>query len=53
MKTHSLWASIVVILDCDGKQLTTKNTEELEEGKQHSPDKVQAFLKEWAPKKSP
>jgi thiol:disulfide interchange protein len=44
---------VVVILDSDGKQLTTKNTEELEEGKQHNPDKVLAFLKEWAPKKSP
>jgi len=42
---------VIVILDSDGKPLTTKNTEELEEGKQHDPDKVLAFLKEWAPKK--
>jgi hypothetical protein len=40
-----------VILDSDGKQLTTKNTEELEESDHHSPDKVLAFLREWSPKK--
>lgn len=42
---------VIVILDSDGKQLTTKNTEELEEGDHHSPDKVLTFLKEWSPKK--
>ena len=41
---------VVVILDSDGKQLTTKNTTELEEGNHHSSQKVLAFLKEWAPK---
>jgi thiol:disulfide interchange protein len=43
---------VIVILDSDGKQVTTKDTGELEEGKQHNPDKVLAFLKGWAPKKS-
>ena len=43
---------VIVILASDGKQLTTKNTEELEQGKQHDPAKVLAFLKEWAPKQS-
>lgn len=41
----------IVVLDADGKQLTTKNSGELEEGDHHSPEKVMAFLKEWAPKK--
>jgi thiol-disulfide isomerase/thioredoxin len=43
---------VIVILDADGKQLTTKNTSELEEGNHHDPDKVMAFLKEWSVKKS-
>ena len=42
---------VMVVLDADGKQLTTKNTEELEEGDHHNPEKVKAFLKEWAPRK--
>jgi len=41
----------VVILDANGKHLTTKNTGELEEGDHHSPQKVTEFLKKWAPKK--
>jgi hypothetical protein len=43
---------VIVILDTDGKQLTTKNTSELEEGDHHNPNKVMAFLKEWSVKKS-
>ena len=43
---------VIVILDADGKQLTTKNTSELEEGNHHNPAKVIAFLKEWAIKKT-
>ncbi len=39
---------VIVILDTDGKQLTTKNTSELEEGDHHNPDKVMALLKEWS-----
>jgi thioredoxin-related protein len=42
----------LVVLDADGKHLTTKNTAELEEGDHHSPQKVLAFLKEWAPKRA-
>lgn len=42
---------VIVILDNEGKQLTTKNTAELEKGRNHDPAKVLAFLKEWAPKK--
>lgn len=41
------WPSIV-ILDKDGEKLTTKNTTELEEGKNYNPIKVLAFLKEWS-----
>src|SRR6185436_241575 len=33
---------VIVILGADGEQLTTKNTEELEEGDHHSPTKVAA-----------
>ncbi len=42
---------VMVVLDAEGKQLTTKNTSELEEGDHHDPTKVMAFLKEWAPKR--
>ena len=41
----------IVILDSDGKELTTKDTEKLEEGNKHDPEKVLDFLKEWSPKK--
>lgn len=41
----------IVVLDAKGKQLTTKDTGELEEGNHHSPAKVLAFLKLWEPKK--
>lgn len=41
----------IVVLDADGKQLTTKDTGELEEGDHHSPEKVMAFLKEWVPRR--
>jgi thiol:disulfide interchange protein len=41
----------IVVLDADGKQLTTKDTNQLEEGDHHSTVKVLAFLKEWSPKK--
>jgi thioredoxin-related protein len=42
---------VIVILNAEGKQLTTKDSGELEEGDHHSPVKVAAFLKEWTPKK--
>jgi thioredoxin-related protein len=41
---------VIVVLDANGHQLTTKDTGELEEGDHHSPAKVMAFLKEWAAK---
>ena len=41
----------IVVLDADGKQLTTQDTRKLEEADHHSPQKVVAFLKEWSPKK--
>jgi len=44
---------VIVVLDSDGKQLTTKNSGELEEGDHHSPDKVMAFLDKWSPNKQP
>jgi thiol:disulfide interchange protein len=39
----------LVVLDAEGKHLTTKNTDELEEGDHHSPQKVLAFLNQWSP----
>ncbi|SPE60704.1 conserved exported hypothetical protein [Verrucomicrobia bacterium] len=43
---------VIVLLDEDGKALTTQDTGKLEEGDHHSPAKVLAFLNEWAGKKS-
>jgi thiol:disulfide interchange protein len=40
---------VLVVLDADGKQLTTKDSSELEEGDHHSPEKMMAFLKKWSP----
>jgi thiol:disulfide interchange protein len=40
---------VLVVLDGDGKQLTTKDSGELEEGDGHSPAKILAFLSLWAP----
>ena len=40
---------VLVVLDCDGRQLATKDTGELEEGGGHSPAKITAFLASWAP----
>ncbi len=39
---------VLVVLDSDGKQLTTKDSGELEEGDGHSPTKIKAFLAQWA-----
>ena len=41
---------VLVVLDSDGKQLTTKDSGELEEGEGHSPAKILAFLAAWAPR---
>jgi thiol:disulfide interchange protein len=40
---------VLVVLDADGKALTTQDTGKLEEGDHHDPKKVMAFLSQWAP----
>ena len=40
----------LVVLDWNGKQLTTQDSGKLEEGDHHNPGKVLEFLKKWAPK---
>ncbi len=40
----------IVILDADGKALTTQDTGKLEDGDHHDPAKVLAFLNQWAAK---
>lgn len=41
---------VLVVLDGNGKQLTTQDSGALEDGKSaHDPEKVIAFLKTWAP----
>ena len=47
----SLGLPALVVLDADGKQLTTQDSGKLEEGDHHDPAKVMKFLKAWAPKK--
>lgn len=43
---------VLVVLDADGKQLTTQETGALEDGKSaHDPAKIIAFLQQWAPKR--
>jgi len=44
---------VLVVLDSDGKILTTKDSGELEEGSGHSPAKIVAFLSQWAPPDRP
>jgi thiol:disulfide interchange protein len=39
----------LVVLDADGKQLTTQDSGKLEEGDHHDPAKVLAFLKQSSP----
>ncbi|HTJ00201.1 MAG TPA: thioredoxin family protein [Dongiaceae bacterium] len=46
--TH-LGLPALVVLDATGKQLATQDSGKLEEGDHHSPAKVLAFLKKWAP----
>ena len=41
---------VLVVLDRDGKQLTTQETGALEIGDHHDPKKVLAFLEKWQPK---
>lgn len=40
---------VLVVLDSDGRSLTTKDSGELEEGDAHSPAKITAFLGAWFP----
>lgn len=40
---------VLVVLDADGKPLTTQETGALENGPAHDPEKVLAFLGRWAP----
>jgi thiol:disulfide interchange protein len=40
---------VLVILESSGKQLTTKDSGDFEEGDRHSPVKILAFLSNWAP----
>ena len=43
---------VLVVLDWDGHQLTTQETGVLENGKSgHDPEKLVAFLKNWAPER--
>ncbi len=43
---------VLVVLDGDGRQLTTQETGALEDGKSaHDPAKVVTFLEKWAPKR--
>ncbi len=39
------------VLDADGSLLHSQDTGKLETGDHHDPDKVRAFLEEWAPSK--
>lgn len=40
---------VLVVLDADGRPLTTQETGALEEGEGHSPARIRAFLAQWAP----
>lgn len=40
---------VLVVLDAEGRLLTTQNTADLEEGRGHDPEKVLAFLEDWTP----
>ena len=44
---------VLVVLDSGGRQLTTKDSGELEEGEGHSPRKILEFLGEWSEKVKP
>ena len=43
----------LVVLNADGKQLTTQDSGKLEKGDHHEPELVMKFLKEWVPKTPP
>jgi thiol:disulfide interchange protein len=41
---------VIVVLDAQGKPLTTQDTAKLEVGDHHDPGKVMDFLSQWTPK---
>jgi thiol:disulfide interchange protein len=41
----------IIVLEDDGKMLTASDSEKWNEGHRYSPEKMLAFLNEWAPKK--
>lgn len=41
---------VIVVLDAQGKPLTTQDTAKLEVGDHHDPGKVMDFLRQWTPK---
>src|SRR5258705_13536778 len=41
----------IIVVEDDGKMLTASNPEKWNEGHRYSPEKVLAFLNEWAPRK--
>jgi len=41
---------VLVVLDADGRLLTSKDSGELEEGDHHSPGKIMEFLSTWSVK---
>lgn len=49
-RTTRFGLPVIVVLDKDGKQLTTQDTAKLEEGDHPDPKKVLAFLNQWKPK---
>lgn len=50
-KANTFGLPVMVVLDAEGKQLTTQDTGKLEEGDHHDPKKVLAFLDQWSPKR--
>jgi hypothetical protein len=44
---------VLVVLDSEGKQLTTQDTGRLEQGDHYDPSKVLAFLEKWKKPKPP
>lgn len=41
----------LVVLDAEGKKLTTQDSGKLEQGDHHDPAKVMKFLQDWSPKR--
>jgi len=43
---------VMMILDSDGKQLTTQDTGSLVTDGRHDPEKILAFLRQWMPSRN-